>query len=142
MMSFKKFERLVLAIREQAKGSYDGGDHIKYLCPEYYECRERFDDKRDNLMHWLLHEPCEFYNERQHRECYVKIGDDIETIYCFLRVVKMMSHGRQLSDDAANYLDYLIQNSTEGENDEEYDHENENYDDEYCEEKYEFADFD
>lgn len=162
-INFEKFVELVDAIKAQASEDVSGDSYIRFLCKEYYECKDALGDERENLLRWLLGEPCEFYHNKLHRECHIFIGDDYEAIYYFLVALRVMAVGKQMSDDAAEYLEHLIRSSIDEEYDEgseyadaeypdeeynDYDEEDDYYDEdmdedyEYCEEKYEYADLD
>ena len=191
-MLFKEFAEKIEAIKEQANDAMYGDSYIQFLCKEYYECKEDFNDERENLMKWLLGEPCEFYHERLGREIYLKIEDDVEEIFNFLCYLQFTVMGKNISDMGYKYLDARIKRQIEeygsleylpydnddlygddySDDDDFFDEENfpdypytaeekrryhlddhidydEEDDDEYldkdsdyCEEKYEFADFD
>ena len=191
-MLFKEFAEKIEAIKEQANDAMYGDSYIQFLCKEYYECKEDFNDERENLMKWLLGEPCEFYHERLGREIYLKIDDDVEEIFNFLCYLQFTVMGKNISDMGYKYLDARIKRQIEeygsleylpydnddlygddySDDDDFFDEENfpdypytaeekrryhlddhidydEEDDDEYldkdsdyCEEKYEFADFD
>ena len=192
-MLFKEFAEKIEAIKEQANDAMYGDSYIQFLCKEYYECKEDFNDERENLMKWLLGEPCEFYHERLGREIYLKIEDDVEEIFNFLCYLQFTVMGKNISDMGYKYLDARIKRQIEeygsleylpydnddlygdaySDDDDFFDEENfpdypytaeekrkyhlddhidydeEDDDDEYldedsdyCEEKYEFADFD
>lgn len=191
-MLFKEFAEKIEAIKEQANDAMYGDSYIQFLCKEYYECKEDFNDERENLMKWLLGEPCEFYHERLGREIYLKIEDDVEEIFNFLCYLQFIVMGKNISDMGYKYLDARIKRQIEeygsleylpydnvdiygddySDDDDFFDEENfpdypytaeekrkyhlddnidydEEDDDEYldedsdyCEEKYEFADFD
>ena len=191
-MLFKEFAEKIEAIKEQANDAMYGDSYIQFLCKEYYECKEDFDDERENLMKWLLGEPCEFYHDRLGREIYLKIDDDVEEIFNFLCYLQFTVMGKNISDMGYKYLDARIKRQIEeygsleylpydnddlygddySDDDDFFDEENfpdypytaeekrkyhlddhidydEEDDDEYldkdsdyCEEKYEFADFD
>lgn len=191
-MLFKEFAEKIEAIKEQANDAMYGDSYIQFLCKEYYECKEDFNDERENLMKWLLGEPCEFYHDRLGREIYLKIDDDVEEIFNFLCYLQFTVMGKNISDMGYKYLDARIKRQIEeygsleylpydnddiygddySDDDDFFDEENfpdypytaeekrkyhlddhidydEEDDDEYldkdsdyCEEKYEFADFD
>lgn len=191
-MLFKEFAEKIEAIKEQANDAMYGDSYIQFLCKEYYECKEDFNDERENLMKWLLGEPCEFYHERLGREVYLKIENDVEEIFNFLCYLQFTVMGKNISDMGYKYLDARIKRQIEeygsleyfphdyddlyGEDysddddffdeenfpdypytaeekrkyhlddhidyDEEDDDEYLDEDSDYCEEKYEFADFD
>ena len=191
-MLFKEFAEKIEAIKEQANDAMYGDSYIQFLCKEYYECKEDFNDERENLMKWLLGEPCEFYHDRLGREIYLKIHDDVEEIFNFLCYLQFTVMGKNISDMGYKYLDARIKRQIEEygsleylpydnddlygddysdddgffdeENfpdypytaeekrkyhlddhidyDEEDDDEYLDEDSDYCEEKYEFADFD
>ena len=162
-ISFEEFTELVDAIKAQAGEDVSGDSYIRFLCKEYYECKDALEDERENLLRWLMGESCEFYHNKLHRECHIYIGNDYDAIYHFLVAVRVMALGKRLSDDAAEYLEYLIRCSIDeeyGEDEEyaneeypeekydDYDEEEDYYDEDmeedhdYCEEKYEYADFD
>ncbi len=192
-MDVKRFSALIDAIKEQAKDTQYEDPYTKFLCKEYFECKNEFEDERENLLRWLEGEPCEFYHSKLNREVSIRIDDDYETMYIFLTIVQFITWGKQISDSGTAFLDSLIRKAIaeqEGvedpfedlfddlddfyEDDDEDDYfDEENYpdypytaeerkkygldnfidyeedddeyldeDDDFCEEKYEFADFD
>lgn len=112
-MLLTQFAEKVEVIKEQASDVMYGDSYIKFLCKEYYECKEDFDDERENLMRWLLGEPCEFYHERLGREIYLKIENDVEEIYYFLCYVQFTVMGKNISDMGYKYLDARIKRQIE-----------------------------
>lgn len=168
-MDVKRFGELVEAIKEQAKDLKQEDPYIKFLCKEYYECKNEFEDERENLLRWLMGEPCEFYHSKLDREISIMIDDDYETMYIFLLIVQLITWGKQVSDKGTAFLDSLIRRAVAEQRgdadyvddlhvdyddsdeddyyDDDYDEEDDydeymDEDDDYCEEKYEFADFD
>ena len=118
-MDMKRFGEMVDAIKEQAKDVQHEDSYIKFLCKEYYECKDEFDDERENLLRWLLGEPCEFYHSKMDREFSIMIDDDYETMYIFLVIVQFATLGKSISDKATEFLDTLIRRSIEEHGDDE-----------------------
>jgi len=107
-MDVKRFGELVDAIKEQAKDLQREDSYIKFLCKEYFECKNEFEDERENLLRWLMGEPCEFYHSKLNREISIMIDDDYETMYIFLVIVQLITWGKQVSDNGTAFLDSLI----------------------------------
>ena len=107
-MDVKRFGELVDAIKEQAKDLQHEDSYIKFLCKEYFECKNEFEDERENLLRWLMGEPCEFYHSKLNREISIMIDDDYETMYIFLVIVQLITWGKQVSDNGTAFLDSLI----------------------------------
>ena len=107
-MDVKRFGELVETIKEQAKDLKQEDPYIKFLCKEYYECKNEFEDERENLLRWLMGEPCEFYHSKLNREISIMIDDDYETMYIFLVIVQLITWGKQVSDNGTAFLDSLI----------------------------------
>ena len=107
-MDVKRFGELVDAIKEQAKDLQHEDSYIKFLCKEYFECKNEFEDERENLLRWLMGEPCEFYHSKLNREISIMIDDDYETMYIFLVIVQLITWGKQVSDNGTAFLDFLI----------------------------------
>ena len=143
-MDVKRFGELVDAIKEQAKDLQHEDSYIKFLCKEYFECKNEFEDERENLLRWLMGEPCEFYHSKLNREISIMIDDDYETMYIFLVIVQLITWGKQVSDNGTAFLDSLIRRAVaEQRGDEEYvdDFDEYNYyDDDYCDADDEFFD--
>ena len=120
-MDVKRFGELVDAIKEQAKDLQHEDSYIKFLCKEYFECKNEFEDERENLLRWLMGEPCEFYHSKLNREISIMIDDDYETMYIFLVIVQLITWGKQVSDNGTAFLDSLIRRAVaEQRGDEEY----------------------
>lgn len=120
-MDVKRFGELVDAIKEQAKDLQHEDSYIKFLCKEYFECKNEFEDERENLLRWLMGEPCEFYHSKLNREISIMIDDDYETMYIFLVIVQLITWGKQVSDNGTAFLDSLIRRAVaEQRGDEDY----------------------
>ena len=147
-MDVKRFGELVDAIKEQAKDLQHEDSYIKFLCKEYFECKNEFEDERENLLRWLMGEPCEFYHSKLNREISIMIDDDYETMYIFLVIVQLITWGKQVSDNGTAFLDSLIRRAVaEQRGDEEYVDdllddfdEDDYYDDDYYDDDDEFLD--
>lgn len=143
-MDVKRFGELVDAIKEQAKDLQYEDSYIKFLCKEYFECKNEFEDERENLLRWLMGEPCEFYHSKLNREISIMIDDDYETMYIFLVIVQLITWGKQVSDNGTAFLDSLIRRAVaEQRGDEEYVDdfdEDDYYDDDYYDDDDEFLD--
>ena len=150
-MDVKRFGELVDAIKEQAKDLQHEDSYIKFLCKEYFECKNEFEDERENLLRWLMGEPCEFYHSKLNREISIMIDDDYDTMYIFLVIVQLITWGKQVSDNGTAFLDSLIRRAVaEQRGDEDYvddlpdDYddfdEDDYYDDDYYDDDDEFFD--
>ncbi len=107
-MDVKRFGALIDAIKDQAKDAQNEDPYIKFLCKEYFECKNEFEDERENLLRWLVGEPCEFYHSKLNREMSIRIDDDYETMYIFLTIVQLITWGKRISDNGTAFLDSLI----------------------------------
>ena len=84
---------------------------IKSAQKSYLKCVEHFQDKNKNLHRWLEDEPLVFTDPITGCLIETNIGKDIEALYYFLEFCRRQNTGEEISDEFAEYLEYLARRS-------------------------------
>lgn len=115
-MTLYEFKTCVAKIREFIKLSAE----LKDICPmKSKRCYIKasnlidqlascFSDERENLESWIVGDECSFKHPITKNEVSMKIRDDEEAIYCFLRYCEMLQLKEELDEDFCNYLAYIL----------------------------------
>lgn len=94
-------------------GSRQSKFHLKtadMICHALEDC---FADRKDNLVKWFRHEPCEFCHPQTGNYVKTHVRDDSDAIYCFLKYCKNLNLGQPLDNDSMEYLSYILYKSVE-----------------------------
>lgn len=89
-------------------GSRQSKFHLKtadMICHALEDC---FADRKDNLVKWFRHEPCEFCHPQTGNYVKTHVRDDPDAIYCFLKYCKNLNLGQPLDNDSMEYLSYIL----------------------------------
>lgn len=67
-----------------------------------------FLDEKGNLENWLVGDECSFRHPRTQNVISMKIRDNEEAIYCFLRYCETLKLKEELDEEFCNYLAYIL----------------------------------
>ncbi len=65
-------------------------------------------DNQENLVNWIRGKSCSYYHPITRRKVEVKVRDDYEAIYMFLRYCMKLKQHESIDDDFISYLAYIL----------------------------------
>ena len=82
--------------------------HLKIatnICLATSDC---FLDEKDNLTNWFKGDKCSFIHPDTRKEVEIRVRDDYEAIYYFLRYCMKLKKREEIGEDFFNYLVYIL----------------------------------
>ena len=89
-------------------GSRLSNNHLRIadnICAATSDC---FLDENDNLVNWFKGEECFFTNPVTRKKTIIKVRDDYEAIYCFLRYCMKLKLNEVIEDAFFDYLAFIL----------------------------------
>lgn len=117
MMTKAEFERLMTAMSNgyaAADKNIDCGNREEFLRHGKWALgvlKRCFHDTDHNIEHWLQGDPCLFVGTVTKAPAKIRIGNDVEAFYYFMRFYKMQKENQEPDEDFMNYMAYLINRS-------------------------------
>lgn len=81
--------------------------HLNIAAEIILEVATCFNDK-ENLINWIKGKPCFYYHPITHRKVEIKVRDDFEAIYVFLKYCMKIKQHETIDEDFFNYLSYIL----------------------------------
>ncbi len=89
-------------------GSRMSNNHLRIadnICAATSDC---FLDEEDNLVNWFKGEECAFCHPVTRQTIKIRIRDDCDAIYFFLRYCMKLKRKEKIEDDFLSYLSYIL----------------------------------
>ncbi len=89
-------------------GSRLSNNHLRIadnICAATSDC---FLDENDNLVNWFKGEECSFTHPVTRKKTIIKVRDDYEAIYCFLRYCMKLKLNEVTEDAFFDYLAFIL----------------------------------
>ena len=89
-------------------GSRLSNNHLRIadnICAATSDC---FLDENDNLVNWFKGEDCSFTHPVTRKKAIIKVRDDYEAIYCFLRYCMKLKLNEVIEDAFFDYLAFIL----------------------------------
>ena len=89
-------------------GSRLSNNHLRIadnICAATSDC---FLDENDNLVNWFKGEECSFTQPVTRQKTKIKVRDDYEAVYCFLRYCMKLKLNEVIEDAFFDYLAFIL----------------------------------
>ena len=89
-------------------GSRLSNKHLRIadnICAATSDC---FLDENDNLVNWFKGEECSFTHPVTRKKTKIKVRDDYEAVYCFLRYCMKLKLNEVIEDAFFDYLAFIL----------------------------------
>lgn len=89
-------------------GSRLSNNHLRIadnICAATSDC---FLDENDNLVNWFKGEECFFTHPVTRQKTKIKVHDDYEAVYCFLRYCMKLKLNEVIEDAFFDYLAFIL----------------------------------
>ena len=89
-------------------GSRLSNNHLRIadnICAATSDC---FLDENDNLVNWFKGEECSITHPVTRKKTIIKVRDDYEAIYCFLRYCMKLKLNEVIEDAFFDYLAFIL----------------------------------
>lgn len=89
-------------------GSWLSNNHLRIADNICAATSDRFLDENDNLVNWFKGEECSFTHPVTRKKTKIKVHDDYEAVYCFLRYCMKLKLNEVIEDAFFDYLAFIL----------------------------------